>query len=977
MRQFFYSLFFICIVFLISSIDDSSILIKNSPVYQDKFTEQWADSLLDYMSIEQKIGQLFMIIGSGKNLNETYFKSIDTLITNYGIGGVMFLQSNPSEVIRLINRYNYNASIPLLTSIDAEWGLGMRLDSTQSFPWMMTLGAIQDDKLIYDLGKDIGRQCKELGIHINFAPVVDINNNPNNPIIDRRSFSSDRNLVSSKALAYMKGLQSTGVLACAKHFPGHGDTDVDSHVGLPVLNYNRDRLDSLEFFPFQFLINNGLSSVMVGHMNLPRIDTLGIPSSFSTNIISSILKEDLLFNGLIISDALNMGALKNYSQRPGEVEKKAFLAGNDILLCPLNIQAAIDSIKAVVQRDTAALNQLHYSCKKILMLKKWVGVDQLEILEDEYILENPQSRSLERRLSKNAITVLKNDSSILPIDYTKNPKIAYLHIGNDNGNCFYSRLNDYLPISKYLLSSFKNNNQRDSLLQKLKDYDRLIIGLHYLNNNFWDKHIISSQDSIFLNKASLQLDPIISVFGHPSLINSINSNYLNGLILSYQNTCDFQDLTAQFCLGAISANGRLPRLLNQFKEGDGVDVDSLGNILFSRPFDLNVNADSLCKIDSLVNYAISSHAMPGCQIVISRNGHIFFNKSFGYHTYDSINMVETTDLYDIASITKIAAAAPLAMTLVDQKLLKLNKKLKHYTSLYDNSDKKNIRFIDLFTHQSSLHPWIPYYDYFRDDDGKISTDAFSYSMDRTYSIGLTDNLFFNYNYLDTIQQINLSSPLRESRDYKYSDLGFYLVLPILEQLINKKIDIYLTKEIYQELGAFRIMFNPIEKIALDYIVPTELDNYFRDTLIHGYVHDPGAALLGGVALHAGLFSNGIDLMKLMQLFLNKGNFMEKDFFSHKTLNYFTSRPFEDLDNRRGIIFDKPSISNEDGPTCDLVSSSSYGHSGFTGTYTWVDPEFDLIYVFLSNRVYPDSNNDKLIRENIRTEIQKFIYNAIM
>ena len=981
----------ICLTSFLIPINNTQKVDFLSPIFQNKHTENWADSILMTMSIDQKIGQLFMVTGSGSNLRENYYSTVDSLITNYNIGGVLFLQSYPSQVKQLISRYNNSSKLPLLTSIDAEWGLAMRLDSTQAFPWMMTLGAIQNHDLIFDIAKDIGRQCHQLGIHMNFAPVVDVNNNPENPIIDRRSFGSDPINVSSKSLSYMQGLQSSNILACAKHFPGHGDTDVDSHKGLPILNYNRSRLDSIELYPFRKLVSQGLGSVMVAHMNLPFIDTLNVPSSFSKKIIQDILIDEMSFKGLIITDALNMGALTDYAI-PGKIELNAFLAGNDILLCPRNIPQAISLIKDTVSDDINLLNQLDNSCRKILMAKKWAMNNAISHVNNE--LTTDHSLALSRKAYKDAITVLKNDSSIIPLNNINNKKIAYVHIGNDEGDDFYNRLNSYFPVSKYIFkdidsllvnlndelnnnSVLKDNMHIHNFIKKIKSYDHVIIGLHYRNEKFWDNHVMSINDSVFVNSLIDNTNSIVTAFAHPQILNSINSDLVNGLILSYQNSNASQELTAQAIFGAINVNGKLPRLLNHFKEGDGINISSLNNISFVKPFDVNMNNDSLLKIDTIVNHAISSHATPGCQIVVARHGSIFYNKSFGFHTYDSINRVRDTDLYDIASVTKIAAAAPLIMSLYDRNKIKLNKKIKNYSSIYKYSDKKNLKLIDILTHQSKLHPWIPFYQSFQNSEGELENDVFSDVFSNKFNLKVADNIFFNSLYVDSVLDAVLSFPLREKREYKYSDLGFYLITPIIKDLLSQDIDKYLNNNFYNAIGAYRLTYNPTNKFKLKSIIPTENDNYFRNQIVHGYVHDPGAALFGGFALHAGLFSNAIDLVKLMQVFLDNGNFMKNQYFSKNTVDYFTSAHFSNLENRRGIIFDKPSFNNEEGPTCSSASLSSFGHSGFTGTYVWVDPEYDLIYIFLSNRTFPNADNNKLIKENIRTDIHEVIYNSIM
>ena len=970
LKYFFKFLSINCVVFLCLSFtqDNSKIIVP----YQNDVIDSWADSLMNTLSLEEKIGQLFMVAANGKNLDADYHNKVDSLISNYHIGGVIFFQSGPNELRKLLNRYNNISSMPLLTSLDAEWGLGMRLDSVQDFPWMITLGAIQDVSIIRDFGKEVARQLKLLGIHMNFAPVIDINNNPNNPIIDRRSFGSEVNLVNSRGLAYMDGLQSNNILACAKHFPGHGDTDVDSHKALPVLHYSRSRLDSIELSPFNHLIRHGLGSVMIAHMNLPLIDTLGVPSSFSSNIIRGILKDDMHFNGLVVSDALNMGALSEYAN-PGEIELNAFLAGNDILLCPDNILESIKLIKYTVENNTVFMNYLNQSCKKIIMIKKWAGAFDKKNSNDTSELINQESELLSKELSKQAITVLKNHDNILPLVNLDSLKLAYVSIGDDVGDVFYNRLNNYVPINKYI-----HQANSISLLKELKQYDLIILGAHYINNNFWDKHVVSFSDSVFVSKLCAQNNTVLNIFGHPKVLNSFSFDALDALVLSYQNSFVSQELTAQLIFGSISASGRLPVSTNNFSSGDGIVMNSMRDFEFVLPIEIGANNDSLSKIDSLINTSIKEKVLPGCQIVVARHGKIFYNKAFGYHTYDSIRPVLDVDLYDIASITKIVSAAPIFMHLVDNKSLKLYRKLKNYMSLSpDYVDKKNIKIIDILTHQAKLFPWIPFWKYFQDDH-KLDQSIFSNSFSNEYDMKIVDSLYFNSSYLDTIHDIILSYPLLDVKEYKYSDLGFYIMHPVVKNLLDSEIDKYVYENFYYPVDAYRITYNPADKFPLSSIVPTENDTYFRNQLIHGYVHDQGAAFFRGVGLHAGLFSNAIDLMKFMNLYLQEGVYMNKDVLPKRRIREFTTSPFYANNNRRGIIFDKPSIDPEElGPTCDSISLSSFGHSGFTGTLAWADPDKDLIYIFLSNaRVFPNGNNTKLIERNIRTEIQSIIYNSL-
>ena len=535
------------------------------------------------------------------------------------------------------------------------------------------------------------------------------------------------------------------------------------------------------------------------------------------------------------------------------------------------------------------------------------------------------------------------------------------------------RLNNYVPIDQY-----KCQDNSIELLKKLKKYDLIIVGAHFINNNFWDKHVVSSSDSLFISQLSAQNQTILNVFGHPKVLNSFNPHMLQGLVLSYQNSFDSQDLTAQLLFGSIDASGRIPVSTRNFFSGDGIDLQVARDFEFVLPIEVGVNNDSLSKIDSIINISIKDKVMPGCQIVVARNGKIFYYKAFGYHTYDSVRPVLDVDLYDIASITKIISAAPIFMNLVDNRSIKLHRKLKNYTSISSSyPDKKNIKIIDILTHQARLFPWIPFWKSFQDNN-ELNESIFSNSISSEYDVKIVENLYFNSSYLDTIKDIILSYPLLDKKEYKYSDLGFYIMHPVVEKLLDCKIDKYVYENLYHPIDAYRIVYNPTDKFPLSSIVPTENDTYFRNQLIHGYVHDQGASFFGGIGLHAGLFSNAIDLMKFMNLFLQDGTYMNDKILPKRRIKEFTNSPFYDNNNRRGIIFDKPSIDPEElGPTCDSISLSSFGHSGFTGTLAWADPDKDLIYIFLSNaRVFPNGNNTKLIERNIRTEIQSIIYNSL-
>ena len=970
-------LFIYLFIFQLSFANNSQKI--DLPPYLKIKNSAWVDSLLNTMTIEEKIGQSFFIPANSHSIEESeyFFKKVDSLIINYKIGGLIFFKSSPYKINQLVDRYQNISKIPLANSIDAEWGAAMRIDSIKSFPLAMTLGAIQNDSLIYEMGKQIGDELKSLGIHINFAPVLDVNNNSNNPIIGMRSFSESREIVYKKSLQYMLGLQEKNILASGKHFPGHGDTDVDSHYNLPIILHDQKRLDSIELYPFRKLIKSGIGSIMVAHISLPKVDNqLNKPATFSKYIIEEILKNKLNYQGLVITDALNMKGVFSENLMPGEIEFNAYLAGNDILLYPDNIYESIELIKNAYQSGLVSEEDINNRCRKILLMKEWVGLNSDLFNYKEYKINEIEHELLENKLSKEAITVLKNDS-ILPLSNIFNKKLAYIHIGNGLGDVFYNSLNRNVPIDKFIFNDFSD---LDILLEKLGKYDIIISAIHDGSGiTPWKSYNISKKEINFLTKVSLQKSTILTFFTNPyNLSKFINDDNFKSIIISYQNNSTFQKLTAQLIFGSFASNGKLPISSGNYKLGDGIEIKERNVIDFCLPHEVGINKLNLEKIDSIVNSAIEMKAIPGAQVLASRYGKVFYSKSFGYHTYDSINPVKDIDIYDIASVTKIVSASPIFMKLMSESKISLNDTLGKFLEINKNDIRSKITFFDIFTHQSGLYPWIPFYKSYIDDFGNLNDSVFSANQSELYSLKVANNIFFREDYLDTISDNILKYPLLETKDYRYSDLGYYLLYKILIDKMGINIESYLNKNIFSNLEALRIKYNPTNSYPLKNIVPTENDEYFRKQLLNGYVHDPGVALFGGVGLHAGLFSNSIDLAKLMQTYLNEGTYNGKKIFDSYLVNFFTKSHFIYSGNRRGVFFDKPNFKNiDDGPCSSYSSLESFGHSGFTGTLVWVDPIEEIIFIFLSNRIHPDQNNKILIDQDIRTKTQSIIYESII
>ena len=547
MKYIFLFVYFFSLSFCFSLDKDTVFFSKfpSSPPFLNSQNFFWVDSILSEMTIDQKIGQSFFIAANSHSEEESeyFFKKVDNLIKKYQVGGLIFFKSSPTKIVDLVNRYQSISKIPLINSIDGEWGVSMRIDSTPIFPWAMTLGSVQDDYLIYKMGKEIANQCKLMGLHMNFAPVIDVNNNPDNPIIGRRSFGENPDLVSQKAIAYMKGLQDNNILACAKHFPGHGDTDVDSHNKMPILLHNQARLDSIELYPFNDMIYNGISSVMVAHMNLPKLDSTNLPSTLSSFMVKELLLKKLNFKGLVVTDALNMGGVKLGFEK-GEVELKAYLAGNDILLYPEDVPEGIEMIKNAFLKGIITEDDINNRCRKILISKKWLGLDRKKNVFPEKKslinkLNNQNSERINRDIAKSSLVVLKNDD-IIPLKNLYQKKVAYVHLGSEQGNDFFESLNRYFPVEKF---SFLHN--KNDLTQNLKKYDIVICGVHLKSTSPFNKHELSKAEKIFLKKISKHKNSILTLFANPYILNSLsNIDDFKSIILSHQNNFHFQDLSA-------------------------------------------------------------------------------------------------------------------------------------------------------------------------------------------------------------------------------------------------------------------------------------------------------------------------------------------------------------------------------------------------------------------------------------------------
>lgn len=940
---------------------------------------RWVDSVLSKMSDREKIGQLFMV-AAYSNRDIKHQEEIFQLIKNYSIGGLIFFQGGPVRQAQLTNIYQKESKVPLMIGMDAEWGLAMRLDSVVKYPKQMTLGAIQNDTLIYLMGRMIGKECRRMGVHINFAPVVDVNSNPENPVINFRSFGENKNNVARKSFAYMLGLQDEFILACAKHFPGHGDTDSDSHLTLPKVDRTKRQIDSVELFPFRFLMKSGLASVMVAHLEVPALEKQNsLPASLSKKIVSDLLKNDMNFKGLVFTDALNMKGVSEQNT-PGITDMKALIAGNDVLLFPEDIPKAVEEIEKAVEKGMISMDEIEKRCRKILMAKKWVGLDKKNTVSTDNLipdLNNPYALALNHKLFENSLTVLENRSNILPLKRLDTVKIALISIGDTLNNSFQKSLERYSDITSFSISADPSGSELGALYRKIKEFNLFIIGLNATTNSPAKNFGLNNSAIALINDLNTKHRVIVSLFGNAYGLSKFpGASLLDGLIVAYENHETTKDITAQFIFGAASANGLLPvKASKYFGLNDGLCINEINRLSYCLPEYLGISSNDLNQIDSLALNGIKEKAYPGCQILIAKKGKVFYYKSFGYYTYDNKQAVTNNTIYDLASVTKIASTVSALMYLQDQKQFQLDLNLKKLLpEIPDSNEYSSLVARKMLAHEAGLTPWIPFY-YNTMKKGELMNEHYRKSPVDSFRTRVAEGIYIRDTYKDSILTTILKTPLLKSKKYLYSDVSYYFFQEFIQRTTKTSLDHFTDSVFYKPLGATTLGYLPRKRFSLNSITPQEDDKIFRKQLIQGDVHDQGAAMLGGVAGHAGLFSNANDLAKMMQMLMNYGEYGGERYLKKETVLEYTSCQFCPT-NRRGAGFDRPTMSDGLGPTCNCVSSASFGHTGFTGITAWADPGEDVIYIFMSNRSYPIGDNPKILKMGIRTDIQQVIYKAI-
>lgn len=940
--------------------------------------EAWADSVYNALTPDQRLGQLFMV-AAYSNQSEKQYKNIDSLIVKYGVGGLIFFQGGPYRQALLTNRYQSLAKVPLLIGMDAEWGLQMRLDSTFSFSRQMTLGATANPDLAYQMGKHIAQHCKTLGVHVSFSPVIDINNNPANPVIGVRSFGENKELVAKMGAAYMKGLQDNGVMACAKHFPGHGDTDTDSHLDLPTIKHSKKRLQEVELYPFKTLIDEGLMSCMVAHLQIPSLEARpNVASTLSQNVVTQLLKKELNFKGLVFTDALNMKGVSKY-YAPGEVDVMALRAGNDVLLFAENVPVAIQKIKAAINDGNLKWENLETSVKKILKAKYQTGAAFFNAIDTTLLtqkLNTTENAALKQSIFEQAVTVVSNDDEILPYKKVDNINYACLSIGLTKNGLLHQTLNRYAPFKHFLAPKKLTEALAAQLADSLKDYQNIVISFHDLSGKRKDNYGLSAEVFELILKLQKKAQITVVVFGHAYTLKTFE--WAESLVCAYEDNEAAHRVVPQILFGALPSTGKLPVTVSQeLKYGKGIRISTLSRLKYKFAEQVGYSAAHFQKLDSVLKNAVDLGYTPGLQAIVVKNGQVIYENNYGYQSYDAMYKVTPETLYDLASVTKTAATTQAIMWLYDKKQLNTEKYITEYLPEAKSTNKEHIKIKDLLVHQAGLQP---YMEFWRKGITKepigLNAQFLSKKFTKDFPLQISAGMYAKTENTDSVYKWVLASPLLKEvlgdgcPAYKYSDLGFFLLKQIAERVSNEKLEVILDKNIYKPLGTWSLCYNPTKKFPTKQIAPTEEDKFFRGERVHGFVHDQNAAFVGGVAGHAGLFGRANDLAIIGQMLLQNGEYAGRQYFSKETIQEFTRQIY--TNNRRAMGWDRPFPPDE----VSLASPRAYGHTGFTGTAWWIDPEDQMVFVLLTNRTYPFADNKKYTEKSVRTQALNAAYEAV-
>ena len=928
-------------------------------------------NILDQMTLEEKIAQL-LIIRVNSTDNEQYNKELVDYVARVQPGGVCFFKGNPTPQAMLTKRLQAVSKIPLFVSIDGEWGPAMRLDSCVAFPRQMTLGALseENDSLIYQMGLEVAEQCKAVGINLNFAPCIDINNNSRNPVINSRSFGENRDKVCRKAALYMHGMQAGGIATSLKHFPGHGDTESDSHLALPTIRKSRTELDEMELYPYRQLIKENPDMVMVGHLNIPALDSSAKSvSSLSYAIVTQFLKEELGYKGLIITDGMEMKGVRNQNRFEGDVEIRALMAGADILLLPGETDSVIAAIKRAVEEGVISEELINERCLRVLQFKKSRGITNFTSTSSKEIikwLNRSEAVWVNRQIEEKALTLLKNDDNMLPLNAKTAGSTAFLCVDRKAYQSEYKRIVGEYNLPYYYMDKKISAKEQTNMLAKLAPYKQIIVAFGGSNQLGGSGYGIDMSSVKLLNRLAKEKEVVLIHLGNPYALNSFDSltNY-RAVIGAYQFTPSTVAAAMKACFGQIVCEGTLPVSINGYPAGSGILMSKSVENFSALPDDITQS------LDKMLQDGIQNRIYPGCEVIALHHGQPIYHKAFGYLDYSRQEKVTPQTMYDVASLTKVAATTLAVMKLYDNGEIHLTDKIGKYLPYLAGTDKANLTLEELLTHTSGMPAFIPFYKSIQGNEKYLRT-----SKSENFSIQVADNLYLRNDYPDTIRYKVAHCKLKEKK-YEYSDLNFLMLKDMVEIVTMLPIEQFLAETYYQSMGLSHTSFLPLKNgFSKKEIAPTEKDESFRKQLVHGYVHDQTSALMNGNAGNAGLFSTAEEIGALFLMLQNGGVYDGTRYLSESTVREFTKMHALHGCQLRGYGFHTPKASGQSSIVPAAASTQIFGHQGFTGTVVWCDPKEELIFVFLSNRVCPAAEPNNLAKSGIRLKAHELVYKGI-
>ncbi len=959
-----------------------------------KRMDEWVDSVMRTMTLEEKIGQLVVAqVSPSTDANNRAW--IKRLVEQHYIGGLIYNRGTLMEQAELTNYAQSITSVPLMVTIDGEWGLSMRFNDAIEYPRNMVLGAITDDKLLYEYGREVARQCRRTGICVNFAPVLDVNDNPANPVIGTRSFGENAEAVARQGITYARGLEDGGVLSVAKHFPGHGNASQDSHKTLPTIGKNCSELKVCEFVPFRRYIDAGLSGMLTAHLYIPALFDEQVPSSLSKRVVTDLLQDEMGFEGLIFTDGLAMKG----ATREGEVCVKALLAGNDVLLGPANVVGEIASMKSAAATGRLSEKLIDERCRKVLRFKYALGLSRVQPIDTANLVADINAGSAEALLHKlwgAAITVVKNDSDILPLQDLDKTRIAVLTVGGKGGltSMFQNRCRMYAHTDKF---DYYDGMSVGKLLAELNEYDVVIAAVHSD-----DRKYATVLDQIARGvKGRMVCAMFTSAYRTARFASALGRSA--AVVLGYDDCNMAQDYAAQTIFGGNAASGRLPVTIAGVANcGAGLNTAKT-RLGYGVPEEVGFSSSLEPRIDSLVAEGLEMKAFPGCQVLVARHGMVVCNKAYGTLDYKSGRPVTVGTLYDLASVSKATGTISGIMKAYDDSLIDIDAPASRYVPQLRGGDKQGITLRQLLYHESGMPPSLNMYDVMIDTNSytgrlfsrrrsgkytvrvgrnlygnsaaRVRSDIVSAEKGAGFDVAIADGIYGGKITYDTIMRRIYNIPLCKNNNYRYSCLNFCLLMNIEENVTGCHHDEYVERNVFAPLGAWHTLYRPLSRFEKNDIAPTEYDPMLRHQTVHGYVHDETAAYSGGVQGNAGLFSNAGDLAKLFQMWLNGGEYGGHRYLKTSTVDLFCKD--KSPNSHRGLGFDKPNVEDpENSSTCAEATAATFGHTGFTGTVYWVDPDNDMIFIFLCNRVNPTRDNRPFNELLIRPQLYSLLYQSL-